>query len=183
MKHAQQLFTQVTPEEIREFIKILPENIRKMLPESEIKLLDFIELLPNSPGSISKGRVLKITIDNFLDCDDEFGKTHGDDRTGTSMGLLYVLDNDSEINIHLHSEGMETYVSIKKVLKMPKNINSQEQYLSANICAIGQKHGIGPMPKGTLIGTFKIRKDCLKNQVQSVDRPEPGPLYKEGAER
>lgn len=64
----------VTAKEIADFIDNLPENIRKMLPEDEHKLLDCIELLPNSSGSISKGRILKITIDNFLDCDDEFGK-------------------------------------------------------------------------------------------------------------
>lgn len=97
------------------------------------------------------------------------------------MGLLYVLDDNSEINIHPHSTDMETYVSIEKVLKMPKSIDSEERDLAANICTIGQKHGIGPMPKGTLIGTFKVRKDCLKNQVQSVDRDELGPLYKKGS--
>ena len=60
--------------EIADFIDNLPGNIRKMLPEDEHKLLDCIEPLPNSSGSISKGRILKITIDNFLDCDDKSGK-------------------------------------------------------------------------------------------------------------
>ena len=110
----------VTAKEIADFIDNLPENIRKMLPEDEHDLLDCIELLPNSPDSISKGRILKITIDNFLDCEDPQGKGTNDDRTGTSMGLLYVLDDNSEINIHLHSEDMETYVSIEKVLKIKR---------------------------------------------------------------
>ena len=178
MEHAEQLFSQVTPEEIREFIKILPQNIRAMLPEKEIELLDCIELLPDT---ISKGRVLKITIDNYLDCEDTQGKDTDDNRTGTSMGLLYVLDDNSEIKIHPHSKDMETYVLIEKVLKMPQNIDPKEQDLSANICQINSEHGIGPMPKGTLIGTFKVRKDCLKNQVQSVDRDKPEPLYKEAS--
>lgn len=171
----------VTAKEIADFIVNLPKNVRKMLPEDEHELLDCIELLPNSPGSISKGRILKITIDNYLDCEDTQGKGTNDDRTGTSMGLLYVLDDNSEINIHPHSNDMETYVSIEKVLKMPKDIDFKEEDLSANICAIDQEHGIGPLPKGTLIGTFKVKKDYIEKLVKSKDRTELGPLYKKGS--
>ena len=184
MEHAKQLFTQITDEEFREFIKALPTYIRNMLPENEDELLDCIELLPNSPDSpdsIAKGRVLKITIDNYLDCDDEIGKTNGDDRTGTSMGLLYALDDGAEIKVHPHGKDIETYVLIQKVLKMPEQIDKKQQDLSANICPIDSEHGIGPMSKGTLIGTFKVKKACIEKLVKSKDRTELGPLYKKGS--
>lgn len=183
MEHQKQITQlldgKVSAKEIIDFIDNLPPKIRAMLPEDEHALLDRIELLNNK---ISKGRVLKITIDNYLENEDTEGKGTDDDRTGTSTGLLYLLDDGAEINIHKHTEDIETYVSIEKVLKLPAELDEKQQELSANICPINLSHGIGKLPKGTLIGTFKVRKDCIKNQVQSKDRNERGPLYKEGSE-
>ena len=169
----------VSAKEIADFIDSLPDNIRAMLPKDEHALLDRIELLPDS---ISKGRVLKITIDNYLECEDTEGKGTDDDRTGTSTGLLYVLDDGAEIKKHKHTTDMETYVSIEKVLKLPEELDEEERELNANICPINAEHGIVKMQKGTLIGTFKVRKDCIKNQVKLNGENEYGPLYKEGSE-
>ena len=178
-QRTQLLDGKVSAKEIADFIDNLPLKIRAMLPEDEHALLDSIELLPDS---ISKGRVLKITIDNYLENVDTEGKGTDDDRTGTSTGLLYVLDDGAEINIHEHTKDIETYVTIAKTLKLPKELDKKQQELSANICGINSEHGIAQMTKGTLIGTFKVRKDCIKKQVKSEDRNERGTLYKEGSE-
>ena len=168
----------VSLDEINEVIRSLPKHIRKMLPEDDCELIDCIELLPDS---ISKGRVLKITIDDYLNREDEAGKGTEDDRTGTATGLLYALDDDVKIKTHKHTKDMETYVAIEKVLKLPAELDGKQQELSANICAIDSEHGIYKMSKGTLIGTFKVRKDCLEKQVKSKEREMKGPLYKKGS--
>ena len=148
-----------------------------MLPEDEHELLDRIELLPDS---IAKGRVLKITIYDFLQAEDIQGKGTENDRTGTSTGLLYALDDDAGIKKHRHTQDMETYVVIQKILKLPAELDEEQRELSPNICPIGSEHGIDKMQKGTLIGTFKVSEKYIGKLVPVKSGSEPEPLYNKG---
>lgn len=129
------LFSVVKQKEISEFISNLSEEVRGMLPESEIEILDRISLLP---PEIADGRILKITIDI-------------DKEKGTETGLLYCLDDIAKVKKHEHTINMETYVALNDWLRM------DGKELSANICQIGQEHGI-ELRKGALVGTYKVAK-------------------------
>ena len=160
-----------TKEELKKCIETLRSlsdecGVKALLPENDDALIESMELLPDT---ISEGRIIKITLYDFLGKEDD--ENLG--RDGTSAGLLYVLDDGACVKRHLHDKNMETYVSIEKPLVMeeynrPKvkeksleKYNDENIELGYNICQIYREHELGPLPKGTIIGTFKVDKDKI----------------------